>query len=506
MSLLNSSNWWTLGNQPEPYVTKSVEPIYDGPKHIATRSTYRYLGEYLPLGKGGGRNTNINQSDSQKFNILNFFNSFSTLFSSNDQEQCVLSEISVDQNKGFGIIPYNVSCDCYKFLSGEGIISASNTLDFNENEDRTININHNISVKYLNINANNYSNAKTFAQGLTGNINSWKFADYNNFGNPIVLSSRETSNLSNGIYEISNQYLVSKSGPNGITTPVIRTSAVIESGFENSRINLRGNIFTGNQSFNIANLATYINDYSPPGDFKLIGGNTNNNDFDKTFDFNLIYSNDKRITNSANLLNQSISVNIDFITTSKQINYESSAENIIAIDHGTLSSDLIKDSAAAKSTATLFQIGNAFSIESLTGYSTGAMNYSERLENSLRITGDNGKLKYYDLSININVTPALYQASYAPLLSGKGSYYIEDLDYKNRGRANLSIDGKATVDSISTINALALSKFLDTYRTQFLKDAVMLNDELSIDHKSLSFKYTQELSYEDDSFKEFRAA
>ena len=43
MSLLNSSNWWTLGNQPEPYVTKSVEPIYDGPKHIATKSKYRYL-------------------------------------------------------------------------------------------------------------------------------------------------------------------------------------------------------------------------------------------------------------------------------------------------------------------------------------------------------------------------------------------------------------------------------------------------------------------------------
>ena len=505
MSLLNSSNWWTLGNQPEPYVTKSVEPIYDGPKHIATKSKYRYLGEYLPLGKGGGLNTNINQSDSQKFNILNFFNSFSTLFSSNDQEQCVLSEISVDQNKGFGIIPYDVSCDCYKFLSGEGIISASNTLDFNENEDRTININHNISVKYLNINANNYSNAKTFAQGLTGNINSWKFADYNNFGSPIVLSSREASNLSNGTYEISNQYLVSKTN-NGITTPVIRTSATIESGFENSRINLRGNVFTGNQSFNIASLATYIESYSAPGEFKLIGGNANNNDFDKTFDFNLIYSDDKRITTNANLLNQSISVNIDFITTSKQISYQSSAENITAIDHGTLSSDLITNSTAAKNAVALFQIGSAFSIENFTGFSTGVLNYSERLENSLRITGDNGKLKYYDLSININVTPALYQASYAPLLSGKGSYYIEDLDYKNRGRANLSIDGKATVDSINTINALELSKFLNTHRTEFLKDGVMLNDELSIDYKSLSFKYTQELSYEDDSFKEFRAA
>lgn len=499
MSLLNFSNWSSLSNQPEPYVTKNIEPIYDNAKHIATKSTYRYIGEYLPLGLGEGIKKDVNQSDAIKFDILSFFNSFTTLFSSNDGEKCILSEVSVNQNKGFGIIPYEVSCDCYKFLSGEGIISIANTLDFNENEDRTININHNVSVKYLNLNSDNSQAAKNFAKSLTGNINDWKFADYSSFQDPIVLSSKESSNPANGTYDISNQYIISKEG-NTLSSPVIRSSAVIQSGFENSTISLKGNIFTGNKTFNLDDFASYIKNYTIPSDFKLIGGSVNDNNFEKTFDFDLIYSNDKRISEQANLRDQSISINIDFITTSKQINYESKVQNLIAIDKSSLEQDLIKDFSQAKSAASIFKIDNAFAIGSATGITTGQMDYSEKLENSLRITGENGQLKYYDLSISIDATPALYQASYAPILSGKGGYYVQNLDFKNRGKASLSIQGKATKDSIDKINAQELFKMLDQYKNQFQKDAVVLKDELSLDKQALSFRYVMELSYDDDSF------
>lgn len=497
--MLNPSNWWTLGNQPEPYVTKNIEPIYDNSKHIATKSTYRYIGEYLPLGLENGLKADLNKSDSIKFDILSFFNSFSNLFSSDNGEKCILSEISVDQNKGFGIIPYTVTCDCYKFLSGEGIVSVSNALDFSENEDKTISINHNVSIKYLNINSDNFEIAKSFARNLTGNVNDWKFANYSDFQDPIVLSSRESANPSNGTYDISNQYLISKDG-NELKSPVIRSSAVIQSGFENSTISLKGNIFTGNKNFDIDDLATYINGYNAPNDFKLIGGTINNNDFEKTFDFDLLYSNDKRISENGNLRNQSIAINIDFITSSKQITYESMVQNLVAIDKNSLENDLIKDFTQAKGAASLFEINNAFAIGNITGYSTGEITYAEKLENSLRITGENGILKYYDLSISIDATPALYQASYVPILSGKGSYYVENLDFKNRGRASLSVQGKATKESIDKVNAQELFKLVETYKNQFTKDAVVLNDELSVDRQAFSFRYTMELSYEDDSF------
>ena len=507
MSIFRLSNWASTNGQPDPYVTKTLEPIYDGPDHIATKSTYRYLGEYLPFGKGNGVDLPINGVDQTDFQLISFLNGFSKVFETDNGDKCILSEVNVENNKAYGIIPYNVVCDCYNFLSGNGVIGISNQLNFAENEDRTISVNHNISVKYLNINQDNINGAKTLARSLSGNISDWKFLDYN-FGsiNPILISSRETADISAGNYSLEQSFSIGKDKDNELQTAVIRANMTIQSGLENSTINLKGNIFTGKVSFALSDFKDYL-DFSVPTDFKAIGGTISDDTFNKNLNFDLQFSNDKRISQNGNLKNQNISVDVEYITESYKVNFQSQAENIVTIDNTTLQGDLIVDSASAKSLmSSFFDINSAYQLETITGFSTGKMTYSESSERSLRITGENGKVKFYDLAIKIDAKPGLYQASFAPILSGKGGYYVEDLDFRTRGNASLSVEGKCTVDSIGSVETQSLSKLLDKYKSKYMGDAVLLNDELSFDPKSLSFKYTYELSHTDDTFKEYKAA
>jgi hypothetical protein len=506
MSIFNLSNWADTSNQPVPYVTKTLEPIYDGPDHIATKSTYRYLGEYLPFGRGNGLNLSINEVDQTDFQLITFLNGFTSIFETDNGDKCILSDVNVENNKAYGIIPYNVTCDCYNFLSGNGVIGISNQLNFNENEDRTINVDHSISIKYLNIDQNNITTAKTLARSLTGNVSDWKFLDYN-FGaiSPILTSSRETADISAGNYSIQQSFLIGKNKDNGLETPVIKTNITIQSGLDNATLNLRGNVFTGKANFELSDFKDYL-DVIVPTDFKAIGGTISDDTFSKNLNFDLQFSNDKRISQNGNLKNQNISVDVEYITESYRVNFQSQAENVVTIDNTTLDGDLIKDPAGAKTLMNpFFDINSAYKLEGITGYATGKMTYSESSERSLRITGENGKVKFYDLSISINAKPGLYQASFAPVLSGKGGYYVQDLDFRTRGTANLSVQGKCTVDSIGSVDTRSLSQLLDRYKSKYMNDAILLNDELSLDPKALSFKYTYELSHVDDSFKDYRA-
>ena len=506
MSIFNLSNWASLNNQPEPYITKSLEPIYDGPDHIATKSTYRYLGEYLPFGKENGKNLPINEVDQSNFQLIDFLNGFSSIFETDNGDKCILSDVNVENNKAYGIIPYNVTCDCYNFLSGNGVIGISNQLNFNENEDRTINVDHSISIKYLNIGQDNITTVKSLARSLTGNVSDWKFLDYS-FGSisPILTSSRETADISAGNYSIQQSFLIGKDKNNALETPVIKTNITIQSGLDNATLNLRCNVFTGKASFNLDDFKNYL-DFSVPTAFKAIGGTISDDTFSKNLNFDLQFSNDKRISQNGNLKNQNISVDVEYITESYRVNFQSQAENIVTINNSSLEDDLIKDSTEAKALiSSFFDINSAYKLETITGYATGKMSYSESSERSLRITGENGRVKFYDLSISINAKPGLYQASFAPILSGKGGYYVQDLDFRTRGVANLSVQGKCTVDSISSVDTRSLSQLLDKYKSKYMSDAVLLNDELSLDPKALSFKYTYELSHVDNSFKDYKA-
>jgi hypothetical protein len=506
MSIFNLSNWASISNQPVPYVTKTLEPIYDGPDHIATKSTYRYLGEYLPFGKTNSLDLDINEVDQTDFQLITFLNGFTSIFQTDNGDKCILSDVNVENNKAYGIIPYNVTCDCYNFLSGNGVIGISNQLNFNENEDRTINVDHSISIKYLNIGQNNITTVKSLARSLTGNVSDWKFLDYS-FGSisPILTSSRETADISAGNYSIQQSFLIGKDKNNALETPVIKTNITIQSGLDNATLNLRGNVFTGKANFQLSDFKDYL-DVIVPTDFKAIGGTISDDTFSKNLNFDLQFSNDKRISENGNLKNQNISVDVEYITESYRVNFQSQAENVVTINNTTLDGDLIKNSEDAKTLMnSFFNINSAYQLETITGYATGKMTYSESSERSLRITGENGKVKFYDLSISINAKPGLYQASFAPVLSGKGGYYVQDLDFRTRGTANLSVQGKCTVDSISSVETRSLSQLLDKYKSKYMSDAVLLNDELSLDPKALSFKYTYELSHVDDSFKDYKA-
>lgn len=170
-----------------------------------------------------------------------------TIFTS---DTCTVRSINFDQSKYVKMLNYTIELDCYErdlFTQSFGVLDPVNEYTFTENDDQSLNINHNISAR--GINTSTYSamdNARNYVYALTGynpsiipiNINSSNYT-------PLLRSYTENINRLNGTYGIQESYIVDISNNAHInsqyfTRYTTTTNKSINSDFDS--ISLQGSI------------------------------------------------------------------------------------------------------------------------------------------------------------------------------------------------------------------------------------------------------------------------
>jgi len=484
------------------FATKRIEPIFNGPIQYANKVVFTIEGEYLPQGVEG------NIPSQATIGIKTFLDSFSTLNNGN----CTLSSINLNEANWIGHVPYTVECECYSFMDDNlnKTINAKNEISVTENIDGTISINRSIDVSAISIAGSNPLNdAKTFALLLSGQTLSWNLnystsSKNGTLGSTVLNSSSETADITNGSYSIQQNFTAN------LSTTHINKKAIVKNNIEKqssidglATLNIKSSVIGGISSSKeeLKNLAK-TNAFSPPADFYLISNTTSYDDVQKTIEINTVYSNDLTITTNGNKVTNSLSFNYDFLaqTTSASFNSESKPATVIKTTDNT-KADLSKNILNQIKTYNplgqdLILDGKSDSDSVLTQSSAYSENYI--LSPSVQGGGSQG-VSIHDLSCNIDYQAGFPQNTFAPILSGKGKYYLENLDFVNNSTLTVSVQGKY----VTTPPTVSFFKdFVTSGEIVKLSKTLLLKDEISIDHKNRTFNYTKQTVGNDTTFKD----
>ena len=200
--------------EPIPLVSKNEEIINYGDRwgQITKISLQGQLTGVCPNDFNqliSGQN-NLISGFSRDFKPFTISENGKTIFTS---DTCTVRSINFDQSKYVKMLNYTIELDCYErdlFTQSFGVLDPVNEYTFTENDDQSLNINHNISAR--GINTSTYSamdNARNYVYALTGynpsiipiNINSSNYT-------PLLRSYTENINRLNGTYSIQESYIV----------------------------------------------------------------------------------------------------------------------------------------------------------------------------------------------------------------------------------------------------------------------------------------------------------
>jgi hypothetical protein len=493
----------SLTNNFTAFATKRIEPIFNGPTQYANKVVFTIEGEYLPQGALGNLPTNRNAA------ILTFFNDFSTL----NEGNCTLSNITLNEANWIGHVPYNVECECYSFMDDNAnkTIDAKNEISVTENLDGTISINRSINVSAISINGSNaVSDARTFAQLLSGQVSNWKL-NYStsdkggNFNSIVLNSDSQTADISNGSYSIQQNFTANLLQRDMSRKGIVKHSAEFQSSIDGlATVNIKSNVIGGiNTTENDLKLLVKSNPFTTPAGFKVVSNIVSYDDVQKSMEINTTLSNDLTITANGNKVSNSLSFNFDFLnqTTNATFNSESRPATLVQNSNST-ASDLSKD--ISKQIKTYNPLGEDLILETTsegTGVVTQVSTYSENYIKSPNVFGDTKGIQYTDLSVSVDYQAGFPQNSFAPLLSGKGTYYLENLDYINNSIINTSVQGKY-------ILAIPQKDFFESFNKSgdlvTLTKTLLLKDEMGVDVKNRSFSYVMQKVGNDTTFKDLK--
>ena len=483
------------------FATKRIEPIFNGPIQYANKVVFTVEGEYLPQG------VEENIPNQATIGIKTFLDSFSELNDGN----CTLSSINLNEANWIGHVPYTVECECYSFMDDNlnKTINAKNEISVTENIDGTISINRSIDVSAVSIAGSNpLTDAKTFALLLSGQTLSWNLnystSSKNGSFNTIILnSSSETADVTNGSYSIQQNFTANLSTAHMNKKGIVKNNIEKQSSIDGlATLNIKSSVIGGiNSSEAELKSLAKTNVFSPPADFYIISNTASYDDVQKTIEINTVYSNDLTITKNGNKVTNSLSFNYDFLaqTTSASFNSESKPATVIKTTDNT-KADLSKDiSKVIKDYNPLGQdliLDGASDSDSILTQSSA---YSENYILSPAIQGGLKGVSIHDLSCNIDYQAGFPQNTFAPILSGKGLYYLENLDFVNNSALTVSVQGKY----VTTPPAVSFFKdFVKSGEIVKLAKTLLLKDELSIDHKNKTFNYIQQTVGNDSTFKD----
>ena len=483
------------------FATKRIEPIFDGPTHYANKVIFSIQGEFLP---GGKIQQNLNSST--PINIVNFLNGFTTLVANN----CTLTNVNINESNSLGIVPYDVECECYAFndANKNKTISAKNEISVTQNLDGTISIGRNINVSAVSINGSNpVVDAKTFAYLLSGQTATWKLTASNkssNFIQPILNSSSETADISNGSYSIQQNFTANSLKTYAVQKVLIKNSIETQSGIDGlASFNIKTTAIGGllNTEAEIQ-LALKSNQYRPAANLQVISNTASYDDINKTAEVNTVYSNDLTITKQGNKVNNSLNFNFDFFTQNYTANFNSEVRpaTVVKADSSILNDiskiklqDLILFTPLKKVSFLIDSSSEGTGVGAQTAIS------SQSFISSPSVMGNMEGITFYDLSLNVDYQPGYPQNTFTPLLSGKGPYYQENLDYVTNGVISTTINGKYKEKRPTKQIFEEVVKSGELVR---LTKPLLLKDELSIDYNNRSFSYTNQVVGNDPTFKD----
>lgn len=480
------------------FATKRIEPIFDGAKHYANKVIFTIEGEYLPQGIGG----NIPYGVS----IKTFLDSFINLTNAN----CTLTNINLRESNWVGHVPYEVECECYAFVDDNlnKTISANNEINVTENIDGTITINRNINVSAVSINGSNaVQDAKTFAQLLSGQTTNWrlnfgKSSRSQNFSSILLNSSSETADIFNGAYSIQQNFTANLLNTDFSKKGIIKNSIEMQSGIDGlSTINKKTTVIGGlnTSEADLKNIAK-ANMFNTPAAFSAISNTSSYDDITKTLEINTIFSNDKTITSNGNKVTNTLTFNYDFFNRNYTATFNSEAKPATVVTNDNINGSDI-DKNIQNNLEQYDPTKTKFLLESSSdgsGIGSKFASYSESYIYSPSILGSSQGIDIYDLSLNVDYQPGYPQNTFAPILSGKGKYYLENLDLINNGIVTISINGKYVErpPQKQFFDKLIKSGDID------LQKILLLKDEVAIDSDKKTFNYTQQKLGNDQAFKD----
>lgn len=222
-TLLYYNNQQILSGQPTPLVGKQEAPIRYG-ERWGNKTTLTLNGQltgctYNNLITAQKSLISVFGYDFQNFSIIE---NGATIFS---KPYIIIRELRFPNSNYVGVIPYNITLDCYDqnlFSGVYGVLDPRDEWSFEESTEGLINVNHTISARGFNTNSgvsNGFDNAKNFVLSKTGinpNISPYFITTPSGF-NPCLKSLAEKPDRFNGTYSVTETYVADKFfGTNGV--------------------------------------------------------------------------------------------------------------------------------------------------------------------------------------------------------------------------------------------------------------------------------------------------
>lgn len=454
-----------------PLKTTSIEPIYNGTKYFCDKVTLQFEGQHI-----GG------------LNIETLYEKMVGLGAG-----CVVSSISVPSNKGYGIVPYSATFECFKFKgTSQNVFDIKNECSVSVQEDGSIQVSRNIEAKSISLDGSSISmpssivnTLKSSVPVLTTPVDGFSIT----YGNLVLINEKQSEDAINGIYSINQQYIgqFDKSANSMFPRPIRKTNWSIQSGIDGvATISVSAQLMTGDirisSPITIQNISNYFPaNFIPAAPFQCINFNYKTSQLNRSIDLQATYSNDGRIdTSDGGITDHSISISTDFLSKSCQIQCQNTSKPFISTSTKKLN---ITDQTNAllslvKAPTAKFYLESEMDSASYSSTLNDAMIVKKYIS-SARISGTAGKLEFVNKNVNINVDFGLPQASITPILSGKGGYYIEDLDFDTRTRvqASVQLEGVDSKPPTVTIFKTILKNLLQDLSPS---DNIMLKDSASI--------------------------
>ena len=378
---------------------------------------------------------------------------------------CIVRNVNFGDSKYVGILPYSIDLSVYpeELFSGVyGILNPSDSTEYVENTDGTVEINHTVSAQGFNTNEN-YSNAlenaRNYVHGLTGVYGVLPALININTGIPAKLRTvSENIDRLNATYSLTETYVVD---PNDSGNGILRYSTTLDSGFENgiTTIGLKGSVLGGlNDTFDsirtrynsldtytLASIVTGLNS-------GYLSSGVDEDSFAKRLSFDIIFNDDPQ---PQTYFEYRSSLDTDYLTEVSTFSFDGSVKG-----RGDIRSrwQRVQSYYTGLDVPSLVQAEytgynltyplNPKFVSSGTTFNSFAAQIDISLSYNNKSTAPSG-LELLDYQIDFN--PSLIKYSSVPLIdtSETFGYQVFNLGYSNREA--ISINGRAQVDGSTTL-------------------------------------------------------
>ena len=439
----------------------------------------------------------------------------------------VVKGITWNESRYYNYLEYQLNLECYpqQYFSGSnfGVTDPNHELNFEENDDGTVTINHEISARGFNTSAgatNALTNAYSFVRGFTGLTN---FVTPQFIAGPVaptLTQIEENVDRFNARYAVKETYLYSTGDP---ISGLLRYTMTYQSGVNEglSTVGLQGSVEMGKtgtlvtlrnryqtlKPYNIA-ASGYYQSCSQTGlNPEYLSSGIVEDSLNKRLEFNIAFDDDTRPTTS---FDYNTSIQTDFLTDVSTVNFEGNVRargdiqtrwNRVSGFYSTLNPFTTANSGYLRYGLAYPLNPKPISSGVIFNQFAGEINVTTQFDNR-----DIPPVNFDKFDLAISVNPSIHRYASEPLISNTVSgYWVSDMGFNKR--AQLSIDGNCQLSAgIGQAAGLAtLKTILDGVRTAYVTGSRKLleKNSFTLGNAANSGKISYGVGYsaEDDEFK-----